>query len=84
MATGCEFFALPVLGCALEETVFAFVAPDNRTVRVFLTIGVVNLLHVVGPALENNACGRGVKVNDNFRAGIAGVSQLPPRPHHMS
>src|SRR4030088_2052689 len=68
---------------AFEGADFLFVSPHERTVRVLLPLGFVELFHVVGVALENYASFLGVNVDDDSSVAIACVGQAAPGPHHV-
>ena len=53
MAAGGQGFVATGFGGTLEATDFILDAPDDRTIGIFLTIGFVGLLQVVGVTFED-------------------------------
>ncbi len=55
MATGRQSLVAAGLGGTLEAPNFILIAPHDGTIRIFLALGFVDLLEVVGVAFEYDA-----------------------------
>lgn len=83
MAGGGQRLVFAGFGGALEGADFILVAPHQRAVGIFLAVGFVELLHVVGVAFENDVSQLGVKIHDDFGVTVAGVGEAPPGAHQV-
>ena len=83
MTTAGQGFASTGFRRAFEGADFIFVTPDKRAFGIFLTVGFLDLLHVVGAVFENDACFLGVQVDNHLGVAIACVGKPSPRAHKV-